>query len=1102
MRAEDFLKSFRSHPLFPELGQKFYSPNSPVSHIKNTNDSFTAILLCAILEEKWRKTLIVFPSEEEALFFVADCEQFINRNQVIYIPAVLEEKNGVYSKNNHLIQERTEALNKLLNESKNRIAVTHAAAILEPTPSGNRLQKSSIQLKVGDIADFDFMTEYLIEHQFEREEFVYEPGQFALRGGIIDVFSFSGKEPVRIEFDGDEVESIRTFDPISQLSTSKLDFFQILPKMESIEGEEFNICDYLSSDSVIFTKNTQEFEDISTDLNKKTKESTDIKLLTYSFLIDKFKEFSQFEFGKRFAFRSGKDFDFKIEPVGDFRKNFALFTEKLSANNKEGIQSIILSESAKQLERLHNILEEKKVSHLYEPVLTGLSSGFIDQELKVACYTDHQIFGRHYSHKYKKRYSKSAALSLRELKNLKPGDYVTHIDHGIGKFGGLERIDVNGKTQEAVRLSYKNGDLLYVNIHSLHKISKYSGKEGVQPHINKLGTGTWEKKKANTKKKVKDIARELIKLYALRKGKEGFAFTPDTYLQHELEASFIYEDTPDQAKATIDVKQDMESAIPMDRLVCGDVGFGKTEVAIRAAAKAVADSKQVAVLVPTTILAYQHYKNFKERMKGFPVNVDYINRFKSKKEQTDTVKKTAEGKTDILIGTHRIVSKDIKFKNLGLLIIDEEQKFGVGVKEKLKQLKVDVDTLTLTATPIPRTLHFSLMGARDLSIINTPPPNRIPIETNLQVYSKETIERAILKEVARDGQVFFVHNRVKDIYEVAHELEEMCPGIKVGVGHGQLEGHELEAVMMKFISGDYDVLVATTIIESGLDIPNANTIIINNAHLFGLSDLHQMRGRVGRSNRKAYCYLMTPTIHSLPEDAKRRLRAIEEFHDLGSGFNVAMRDLDIRGAGNLLGGEQSGFISEMGFDMYHKILDEAVSELKEDEFSKVFELEDQEYTSRDCAVETTFSAIIPVHFVSDTTERLSLYNEIAILKNEENLLDFKSKIEDRFGKTPVELNLLYNTVRLKWAGMEQGLEKIWMDGRTMKWYCPSNPKSLFYSSPKFANLMTYVAKYPTKFKIKESSKGLIVYIQSVTSVGEGLHLLLDLCKINGLNTNS
>jgi transcription-repair coupling factor (superfamily II helicase) len=1091
MKVEEFLKSFQLHPLFEEFGQKFYSSNSPLTHIKKTNDSFLALLLCSTLQKEWRTTLVVFPTEEEALFFVSDCDQYLSKDQVLYIPAALEEKNGVVAKNNHLIQERTEALNKLLNSNKNRIAVTHAAAILEPTPSGNRLEKSSMQLKKGDIADFDFMTEYLVEHDFERVDFVYEPGQFALRGGIIDVFSFSGKEPIRVEFDGDEVESIRTFDPISQLSTSKLEFFQIVPKMESQKGEEFNICDYLSNDSVIFTKNTKDFKEVYEILISQIGEDETNDLLSFDYITTKFKNYSQFEFGTRFSYRAGKDIDFKIEPIPDYRKNFQFFIDKLESNHKEGIKSYVLSESAKQLERLHNILEEKKVTSLYEPILSGLASGFIDPSVKIACFTDHQIFGRHYSHKYKKRYSKSAALSLRELKNLQPGDFVTHIDHGIGKFGGLERIDVNGKIQEAVRLTYKNGDLLYVNIHSLHKISKFSGKEGVHPSMNKLGTGAWDKKKVNTKKKVKDIARELIKLYALRKGKKGFAFSPDSYLQHELEASFLYEDTPDQATASQDVKTDMESTIPMDRLVCGDVGFGKTEVAIRAAAKAVADSKQVAILVPTTILAFQHYKNFKERMKGFPANIDYINRFKSKKEQTETIKKIKEGKTDILIGTHRIVSKDVGFKDLGLLIIDEEQKFGVGVKEKLKQLKVDVDTLTLTATPIPRTLHFSLMGARDLSVINTPPPNRIPIETDLQVYSKETIEKAILKEIARDGQVFFVHNRVKDIYEVATNLEDMCPGIKVGVGHGQLEGHELEAVMMKFIAGDYDVLVATTIIESGLDIPNANTIIINNAHLFGLSDLHQMRGRVGRSNRKAYCYLMTPTIHALPEDAKRRLRAIEEFHDLGSGFNVAMRDLDIRGAGNLLGGEQSGFISEMGFDMYHKILDEAVAELKEEEFSNLFEQEQKKYTSRDCAVETTFSAIIPVHYVGETTERLALYNEIAVLKDEEELLAFASKLEDRFGKTPQELQLLYNTVRLKWAGMQLGLEKIWMDGKTMKWYCPANQNSPFYTSNKFHALMGIAAKFPSKCSIKESSKGLIIYLRSVVHVGEALGLLRD-----------
>jgi transcription-repair coupling factor (superfamily II helicase) len=1091
LKVEEFLKRFSAHPLMEDFGKKFYSQNFPVTHISNIPDSYLSIWLSSLTNNSFLPTLTVFPSEEEAHYFVSNLDQMMGTKKTIFLPSSFENKHSKLVKNSHLSQERTEALNKILHSPEKATIVTHAQALCESTPAGKSISDSVLQLSKGDELDFAFFNEYLMEYGFERVEFVYEPGQFALRGGIVDVFSFAGKEPARIELDGDIIDSIRTFDPITQLSTAKMEFIRILPEIKATIQETTSLFDYLSKKAVLFIKNFADFEGIikDTTFQKNDEEIQEVRKVEFSRLIERAKEFNCFEMGKRYALRSGKNIEFNVKPQIDFGKNFNLFIDNLDQNKQEGIANLVFSDSGKQIERIVNIFDDKSIKAEFDPVYFGLSEGFVDLDFKISAYAEHQVFGRHYSHKYKKRFSKSAALSLRELKNLKPGDFVTHIDHGIGKFGGLERIDVKGKTQEAVRLVYKNNDLLYVNIHSLHKIAKYTGKEGNQPLLNKLGSGAWEKKKNKTKSKVKDIARELIKLYALRKKEKGFSYGEDSYLQQELEASFIYEDTPDQVKATTDVKKDMESAIPMDRLICGDVGFGKTEIAIRAAAKAVADSKQVAVLVPTTILAYQHYKNFKERLEGYPANIDYINRFKSKAEQTKTLTKLKDGKTDIIIGTHRLAGKDIKFKDLGLLVIDEEQKFGVSVKEKLKEIKVNVDSLTLTATPIPRTLHFSLMGARDLSVINTPPPNRIPITTELHVYDKETISEAINNEVARGGQVFFVHHRIKDIYEIADQLEMLCPGIKVGVGHGQLEGHELEEVMFRFVEGDFDVLVATTIIESGLDIPNANTIIINNAHMYGLSDLHQMRGRVGRSNKKAYCFLLSPPLHSLSDDAKRRLVAIEEFHDLGSGFNVAMRDLDIRGAGNLLGAEQSGFISEMGFDMYHKILDEAVSELKHEEFADLFEDEEDEFMSKDCAVETVFSAIIPVHYVSDTTERLSLYNELAEIKNEEELEKFGLQLQDRFGKTPKEVELLFQTVHLKWSGMRIGLNKILLDGNMMKLYCPSNQESPFYSSANFLSLMNFVNSHSLNASVKETSKGLVVYIKMINSIGQALHTL-------------
>jgi transcription-repair coupling factor (superfamily II helicase) len=785
------------------------------------------------------------------------------------------------------------------------------------------------------------------------------------------------------------------------------------------------------------------------------------------------------------VFADRQVFQVHSTPQPAFHKNFNLITQTLTKQTTEGITNLIFSDNARQIERIYAIFEDIGKDIRFTPINMALHEGFIDHSLKIACFTDHQLFDRYHRYKLKDGFSNKESITLKELKGLQPGDYVTHVDHGVGKYAGLEKIDVNGKQQEAIRLVYRDNDILYVSIHSLHRISKFTGKEGTAPKMNKLGSNAWASLKQKTKSRVKDIARDLIKLYAERKTKKGFAFSKDTYLQNELEASFIYEDTPDQIKSTRDIKRDMEKDSPMDRLVCGDVGFGKTEVAVRAAFKAVTDSKQVAVLVPTTILALQHWRTFSERLEQFPCKVDYVNRFKTAKEQKLTLEKLEKGEIDILIGTHRLLSKDVKFKDLGLMIIDEEQKFGVAAKEKLKHIKINVDTLTLTATPIPRTLHFSMMGARDLSVINTPPPNRYPVQTELHTFNEEIIREAVNFEIQRGGQVFFVHNRVQNIKEVAEMIVRLCPGVKVLTGHGQMDPEALEDVMMNFIEGRADVLVATTIIESGLDISNANTILINNAHLFGLSDLHQMRGRVGRSNKKAFCYLLTTPVSLLTADARKRLKAIEDFAELGSGFNIAMRDLDIRGAGDLLGAEQSGFIAEIGFDMYHKILDEAIQELKESDFKDLFQEELEEKHKvwvSDCQIDTDLEILIPDQYVTSITERLLLYKDLDNLETEDELLQFGKNLVDRFGAIPRPTAELMNTIRLRWLAKDLGFEKVVLKQQTFVAYFVQNQKSAYYQSESFSRLMQYLAKYPARARMKEKNNKLTLVMDQMRNI--------------------
>lgn len=1081
---------------------------NPKIQLKGLIGSSDALVAATSYQLQERPYLFILPTHEDAAYFQSDLESAFEK-QVLFFPSSYRKPFDFTQLDSTHVLQRAETLSALNHTSElPKMVVTYPEAVAEKVINRQDLEKNTLTITQNTKLSIDFINEFLYEYDFERVDFVYEPGQFAIRGGIVDIFSFSNDLPYRIEFFGDEIESIRTFDIESQLSVGKIHTVTIVPNVQAkfLANNHISLLEYIDRNSVIWIKDVQFTLDILREGYKKASQlwkalsEEDIKNNPewidprFTFTDDKnfgamLFDFPNVEFGKQFFFKADEIITFDIRPQPSFNKDFNLLIHNFKENESKGVKNLIFSDSSKQIERIFAILEDLDSSVVFTPVYKALREGFRDDTIKLACYTDHQIFDRYYKYKRIKTYERSQAITLKELRDLKPGDYITHIDHGVGKYAGLEKVDVNGKTQEMIRLVYADNDLLYVNINSLNRISKYSGKEGTVPKLNKLGTDTWEKLKKTTKKKVKDIARDLIKLYALRKAQTGNAFSPDTYLQKELEASFIYEDTPDQEKATNDVKRDMESPHPMDRLVCGDVGFGKTEIAIRAAFKAVADSKQVAVLVPTTILALQHYRTFSERLKGFPVNIDYVNRFKTSKQIKETLKKLEEGKIDIIIGTHRLVSKDVKFKDLGLMIIDEEQKFGVSVKEKLKVMRANVDALTLTATPIPRTLHFSLMGARDLSIISTPPPNRQPVQTELHVFNEKLIQEAVTFELDRGGQVFFIHNRVADLQQLGALIRKLVPHARVGVAHGQLEGDDLEDVMLKFINHDFDVLVATTIIEAGLDIPNANTIIINQAHMFGLSDLHQMRGRVGRSNKKAFCYLLSPPLSTLTPEAYKRLSAIEEFSELGSGFNVAMRDLDIRGSGNLLGAEQSGFIAEIGFEMYNKILDEAVQELKEEEFSDLFdEDKNRKYVSF-TQIDTDLEVLIPDEYVTNITERYNLYNEIAKLENEEQLTAFEKALEDRFGPIPPQVYELFNTLRLQWLGKTIGFEKISFKKQTLKGYFVNNPKSSYFESEQFGKVLAFVGANPVICNLKEVKGQLRLAISNVNTIDYALHLL-------------
>ncbi len=1114
MSLEEFLKHYSQQSHTRNLLRYINDSDDNSLWLKGMAGSSPAVVAASVISEMKGTHLFILNEKEQAAYFYNDLEYLLDeketsfqRKKVMFFPTSYKKAYDLAQTDNTNALERSQVVGKLSSASGTRIIVTFPEALAEKLVTRSFLSKSTFKLKLGDVLDMGDLIDYLDEQHFERVDFVIGPGQYAVRGGIMDVFSYSNDHPYRIEFLGDKVNSLRSFDPEDQLSLHSLNRLSIIPDISDrrIEHQRENLQSLLPADAVIWVEDVAFSADrINEEYAKAVRviEKADPKMLPET-LFQKgeeweqgLDEFKMIAFGGRSPGTVSLELDTDIDPQPSFNKNFELLSENLGAHASKGYQNLILSANPKQLERIHSIFEDMafrpaaKEKPPFDTLNFSLHEGFIDHEAKLVCFTDHQIFERYHKFRLRESFTRKESLSIRELHDLKPGDFVTHIDHGVGRFDGLEKISNHGKEQEAIRLVYKNNDLLYVSIHSLHRIAKYTGKEGHEPKLNKLGTNAWSNLKSRTKKKVKDIAKDLIRLYAERKASQGFAFTPDTYLQTELEASFFYEDTPDQLKATKNVKKDMEAEYPMDRLICGDVGFGKTEVAIRAAFKAVADSKQVALLVPTTILALQHYKTFLERLEGFPCTVDYINRFKSAKKQKETIKKLAGGEIDILIGTHRLISKDLQFKDLGLLIIDEEQKFGVGAKEKLKKMSVNVDTLTLTATPIPRTLQFSMMGARDLSIINTPPANRYPVQTELRSFSEDTIRDAILYELSRGGQVFFVHNRVQNIMDVDHMLRRFVPRARIAVAHGQMEGRELEQRMLDFIEGDYDILLATTIIESGLDIPNVNTIIINDAQNFGLSDLHQLRGRVGRTNKKAFCYLLTPPLSGLTREARQRLKAIEEFAELGSGFNIAMRDLDIRGAGNLLGAEQSGFISEIGFEMYHRILDEAIQELKQNEFKDVFDQEEEkkEFVS-ECQIETDLELLIPDGYITNIRERLSLYKELDSIENEEGLMAFQEKLIDRFGPLPGQVSGLMNAIRLRWEAKKLGFEKVILKNQRLTAYFIADQESPYYQSPAFMNILKFVQANPSRCRMKESKDKLSLSFMNVRTVFDGLELL-------------
>ncbi len=1097
MELKELRNKFSTHPQVKILKKILSDDLSESIRLKGLSGSSYTLVASSVISDYVSPVVFVVTEREEAAYLHNDLERLCTDRSVLFFPSSYKHslKYAQYDTSNAIL--RTEVLNKIASKIERLIIVTYADALIEKVINKENIAQRTLILKRHEQPSMEFVMEMLYEYGFERTDFVYEPGQFAVRGSIIDIFSYTSEFPHRIDFFGDTVESIRSFNVEDQLSKDDFETISILPDIgiNSGEASRESFFDYLPDNTLVWIRDGKMVVETLDQLCKEMDNDIAATLCSSKEMLSSLKKHRLVEEGQSLIKTTASLVEFNTIPQPSFNKNFKLLGSNLLERHNDSYLNLILSDSEKQIQRLHDIFNEIEHEVNFDSIVGTIHAGFIDQDLRICCYTDHQIFERYHRYQIKGNFSRADALTLKDLTDLHPGDFVVHIDHGIGVFAGLERIDVNGKIQESIRLVYQDKDVLYVSIHNLHRISKYRGKDGGAPKLYKLGSGAWDKLKQNTKKKVKDIARDLILLYAKRKTEQGFAFSADNYLQRELEASFIYEDTPDQEKTTREVKEGMELSYPMDRLVCGDVGFGKTEIAIRAAFKAVCDSKQVAILVPTTVLAYQHYNTFKERLKNFPCTVEYVSRFRTAKEIKETLKKLKEGKVDILIGTHRIVSKDVEFRDLGLFIIDEEQKFGVATKEKIRQMKVNVDTLTLTATPIPRTLHFSLMGARDLSVINTPPPNRHPINTEVHPFNEHLIREAILYEVNRGGQVFFINNRIANLVDIEVMIHKLCPGVRTTIGHGQLTGERLEEVMLGFIEGNFDVLISTAIIESGLDIPNANTIIINHANHFGLSDLHQLRGRVGRSNRKAFCYLLAPPLSTLTQDARLRLRAIEELSDLGSGFNISMQDLDIRGAGNLVGAEQSGYIEDIGIETYQRILEEAIRELKESEYKDVFypenekELEDISKFLNDCQVDTDLEILFPEKYVNSAPERLRLYKRLDVVSDETELQEFRKELVDRFGPLPNAAEQLLEVIRLRRFAMNLGFEKIVLKNKKLILYFIANQSSLYFQSAMFARIIAFVQHNPRVFNMKEANGKLTLIAENVNGVVD-IHRLL------------
>ncbi len=1106
----DLLLQYAQHPTTFALSALLTSKTTPHIQAEGLHGSSMAIQLANIYLANSTNQLILWDNADDALYLANDLSLLLDDENVCFFPSPYRSRKRNQSDDTANEIQRTATLSRLTAETRKPcIVVTYPEALIPTIVTKQQFEKEVLRLQTGQTLSIDELSKQLFLNHWERVDFVYEPGQFSIRGGIFDIFSFSCEYPYRVDFFGDEIDSIRIFDIETQLSKEKVDSIEIIPNLhqEKPTTETHTLFDYLPDRTLIVSNDFSLFKH-NLLTNSEITDEKDINTICPVFLDSTNDAFQTLELNTKSYFDNVSKVQFKTLPHPLYHKNFDLFIEDLKAYTQQGYQINVLSDSKKQIDRIASIIRDKLNISDEQPLLDNhfiginptLNAGFVDQDMHICCFTDHQLFERFHKVQQKVDAARQGKvlLTLKELNQLQIGDFIVHSDHGIGRFGGLVHTEVNGKKQEMIKLIYRDNDILFVSIHSLHRIAKYKGKDGVAPTVSKLGSGQWEKMKERTKAKVKDIARDLIKLYAQRRKEQGFQYSPDSYMQHELEASFLYEDTPDQQKATADMKHDMESPVPMDRLICGDVGFGKTEIAMRAAFKAASDGKQTAVLVPTTVLALQHYNTFKERFKGFPVEIEYLSRAKSPKEVKDILNRLRAGKIDILIGTHKIVGKSVVFHDLGLLIIDEEQRFGVSTKEKLRQLKVNVDTLTLTATPIPRTLQFSLLGARDLSVMHTPPPNRYPVQTEIITPNDEDIiQEAICTEINRNGQVFVINNLVQNLATIQGKIQRLVPEARIAVAHGQMPPEQMESVLTDFVNYDYDVLIATSIIESGVDIPNVNTIIINSAHKFGLSDLHQLRGRVGRSNKKAYCYLVAPPLETLTSDARRRLQVIETFADLGSGFHIAMQDLDIRGAGNMLGAEQSGFIADLGYETYQRILSEAVTELKDEEFSNLFE---DDHTAAvqgnnwvtDSQLESDLELGFPESYVENVSERITLYRELDDLSDETALLAFEQRLIDRFGPIPPEAEELIMVVRLRWKCMRLGIEKIVLKISRMTLFLPANPQSTYYQSDTFNTLLNYVVNNARQCQVRDQNGKRSIVISNIKSIKEAYSLLCQL----------